>query len=92
MYQFDIAAGSKAELYRDLLIALDALTAELRAEHAATLAQRLADADAEHRAAVEALQAGHAEELMAHNAAHVAQLDELRTQPVPAGDARARSP
>lgn len=27
MYQFDIAAGSKAELYRDLLAALDALTA-----------------------------------------------------------------
>ena len=26
MYQFDIAAGSKAELYRDLLAALDALT------------------------------------------------------------------
>jgi GAF domain-containing protein len=26
MYQFDIAAGSKAELYRDLLGALDALT------------------------------------------------------------------
>ncbi|MGN6622312.1 MAG: GAF domain-containing protein [Sphingomonas sp.] len=28
MYQFDIAAGSKAELYRDLLAALDALTAD----------------------------------------------------------------
>lgn len=28
MYQFDIAAGSKAELYRDLLGALDALTAD----------------------------------------------------------------
>ena len=28
MYQFDIAAGSKAELYRDLLSALDALTAD----------------------------------------------------------------
>ena len=27
MYQFDIAAGSKAELYRDLHAALDALTA-----------------------------------------------------------------
>ena len=27
MYQFDIAAGSKPELYRDLLSALDALTA-----------------------------------------------------------------
>ena len=27
MYQFDIAAGSKPELYRDLLAALDALTA-----------------------------------------------------------------
>jgi GAF domain-containing protein len=27
MYHFDIAAGSKAELYRDLLAALDALTA-----------------------------------------------------------------
>ncbi|MGN6376285.1 MAG: GAF domain-containing protein [Sphingomonas sp.] len=27
MYQFDIAAGSKAELYRDLVAALDALTA-----------------------------------------------------------------
>lgn len=27
MYQFDIAAGLKAELYRDLLAALDALTA-----------------------------------------------------------------
>lgn len=27
MYSFDIAAGSKAELYRDLLAALDALTA-----------------------------------------------------------------
>lgn len=27
MYQFDIAAGSKAELYRDLASALDALTA-----------------------------------------------------------------
>ncbi|PAX08743.1 GAF domain-containing protein [Sphingomonas lenta] len=30
MYQFDIAAGSKAELYRDLLSALDALTADER--------------------------------------------------------------
>ncbi|TPG39079.1 GAF domain-containing protein [Sphingomonas koreensis] len=28
MYQFDIAAGSKAELYRDLLSSLDALTAD----------------------------------------------------------------
>jgi len=28
MYHFDIAAGSKAELYRDLLAALDALTAD----------------------------------------------------------------
>jgi GAF domain-containing protein len=28
MYQFDIAAGSKPELYRDLLVALDALTAD----------------------------------------------------------------
>ena len=28
MYQFDIAAGSKADLYRDLLAALDALTAD----------------------------------------------------------------
>lgn len=28
MYSFDIAAGSKAELYRDLLAALDALTAD----------------------------------------------------------------
>ena len=28
MYQFDIAAGSKAELYHDLLAALDALTAD----------------------------------------------------------------
>jgi GAF domain-containing protein len=28
MYQFDIAAGSKADLYRDLLSALDALTAD----------------------------------------------------------------
>jgi L-methionine (R)-S-oxide reductase len=28
MYQFDIAGGSKAELYRDLLAALDALTAD----------------------------------------------------------------
>ncbi|MBY8826887.1 GAF domain-containing protein [Hephaestia mangrovi] len=28
MYQFDIAAGSKAELYRDLASALDALTAD----------------------------------------------------------------
>ncbi len=27
MYQFDITAGSKAELYRDLHAALDALTA-----------------------------------------------------------------
>ena len=27
MHQFDVAAGSKAELYRDLLAALDALTA-----------------------------------------------------------------
>ncbi|NYD91501.1 GAF domain-containing protein [Sphingomonas melonis] len=27
MYQFDISAGSKADLYRDLLSALDALTA-----------------------------------------------------------------
>ncbi|KQU49654.1 hypothetical protein ASG67_11055 [Sphingomonas sp. Leaf339] len=26
MYQFDVAAGSKAELYRDMLAALDALT------------------------------------------------------------------
>lgn len=30
MYQFSIAAGSKAELYRDLLSALDALTADER--------------------------------------------------------------
>ena len=28
MYQFDISAGSKADLYRDLLAALDALTAD----------------------------------------------------------------
>lgn len=28
MYQFDVSAGSKAELYRDLLAALDALTAD----------------------------------------------------------------
>lgn len=28
MYQFDIAAGSKADLYRDLAAALDALTAD----------------------------------------------------------------
>ena len=28
MYAFDVAAGSKAELYRDLLSALDALTAD----------------------------------------------------------------
>lgn len=28
MYHFDIAAGSKADLYRDLLSALDALTAD----------------------------------------------------------------
>jgi L-methionine (R)-S-oxide reductase len=28
MYQFDISAGSKADLYRDLLSALDALTAD----------------------------------------------------------------
>ena len=28
MYQFDIAGGSKADLYRDLLSALDALTAD----------------------------------------------------------------
>jgi GAF domain-containing protein len=28
MYHFDIAAGSKPELYRDLLAALDALTAD----------------------------------------------------------------
>jgi L-methionine (R)-S-oxide reductase len=28
MYQFDIAAGSKAEFYRDLAAALDALTAD----------------------------------------------------------------
>jgi L-methionine (R)-S-oxide reductase len=28
VYQFDIAAGSKAELYRDLLSALDGLTAD----------------------------------------------------------------
>ncbi|MCU6455025.1 GAF domain-containing protein [Sphingomonas sp. A2-49] len=28
MHQFDIAAGSKADLYRDLLSALDALTAD----------------------------------------------------------------
>lgn len=28
MYQFDITAGSKADLYRDLLGALDALTAD----------------------------------------------------------------
>jgi GAF domain-containing protein len=28
MYQFDIAAGDKAELYRDLLSALDGLTAD----------------------------------------------------------------
>ncbi|MES3152111.1 GAF domain-containing protein [Sphingomonas faeni] len=30
MYQFDIAAGTKADLYRDLLAALDALTADER--------------------------------------------------------------
>jgi GAF domain-containing protein len=30
MYQFDIAAGSKADLYHDLLAALDALTADER--------------------------------------------------------------
>jgi L-methionine (R)-S-oxide reductase len=30
MYQFDISAGSKADLYRDLLSALDALTADER--------------------------------------------------------------
>ncbi|HXH16506.1 MAG TPA: GAF domain-containing protein [Sphingomonas sp.] len=30
MYQFDISAGSKADLYRDLLAALDALTADER--------------------------------------------------------------
>ncbi len=28
MYQFDISAGSKADLYRDMLAALDALTAD----------------------------------------------------------------
>ena len=28
MYQFDISAGTKAELYRDLIAALDALTAD----------------------------------------------------------------
>ena len=28
MYQFDVGAGSKAELYRDMLAALDALTAD----------------------------------------------------------------
>ncbi|QCB42025.1 GAF domain-containing protein [Sphingomonas sp. PAMC26645] len=28
MYQFDISAGTKADLYRDLLAALDALTAD----------------------------------------------------------------
>jgi L-methionine (R)-S-oxide reductase len=28
MYQFDVGAGSKAELYRDILSALDALTAD----------------------------------------------------------------
>lgn len=28
MYQFDITTGDKAELYRDLLVALDALTAD----------------------------------------------------------------
>jgi len=30
MYQFDISAGTKADLYRDLLAALDALTADER--------------------------------------------------------------
>jgi L-methionine (R)-S-oxide reductase len=30
VYQFDVAAGSKAELYRDLLTALDGLTADER--------------------------------------------------------------
>jgi L-methionine (R)-S-oxide reductase len=30
MYQFDISAGTKAELYRDLTAALDALTADER--------------------------------------------------------------
>jgi L-methionine (R)-S-oxide reductase len=30
MYQFDIAAGSKADLYRDLLCTLDALTVDER--------------------------------------------------------------
>jgi GAF domain-containing protein len=30
MYQFDISGGSKAELYRDLLAALDALTHDER--------------------------------------------------------------
>jgi L-methionine (R)-S-oxide reductase len=30
MYQFDISGGSKAELYRDLLAALDALTVDER--------------------------------------------------------------
>lgn len=30
MYQFDITAGTKADLYRDLLAALDALTADER--------------------------------------------------------------
>ena len=49
MYQFDIAAGSKAELYRDLLSALDALTADEpdaianMANAAALIAQYLPD-------------------------------------------------
>ncbi|RZM33046.1 MAG: GAF domain-containing protein, partial [Sphingomonas sp.] len=30
MYQFDISGGSKADLYRDLLAALDALTVDER--------------------------------------------------------------
>ena len=49
MYQFDIAAGSKADLYRDLLSALDALTADEpdaianMANAAALIAQYLPD-------------------------------------------------
>ena len=49
MYQFDIAAGSKADLYRDLLSALDALTADEpdaianMANAAALIAQSLPD-------------------------------------------------
>jgi GAF domain-containing protein len=49
MYQFDISAGSKADLYRDLLSALDALTADEpdavanMANAAALIAQYLPD-------------------------------------------------